>query len=56
MPNNIIKTKHLLKGDKGDRGSETGIDTTVPLTALIAFDGKEIPEGYELYEDTEGGE
>jgi len=56
MPNHVIKNKHLIKGDKGDRGGGVAADTTVPLTALIAYEGAEIPEGYELYEDTEGGE
>lgn len=45
MNKTIIK-KIILKGEKGDAGG-AGSDTTVPFNGVIAFDGDEIPEGYE---------
>ena len=56
MPNNIIKKKIIIKGDKGDRGGTSDDDTTIPINGLVAYDGEELPEGYTLYYDTEGGE
>ena len=45
----------LIKGLKGDTG-DTGIDSTIPLSGLIAIkDEIEIPAGYELYEYVEDG-
>ncbi len=56
MPNHVIKNKHIIKGNKGDRGDAGADDTTIPSTGIIAFEGNEIPEGYDLFYDTEGGE
>lgn len=42
----VKKKTIILKGDKGD-DSATGSDTTVPIEGIIAYDGEEIPEGYE---------
>lgn len=56
MPNFIIDKKVIIKGEKGNRGEISGNDTTIPINGIIAFNGEEIPEGYELYQDTEGGE
>ena len=56
MPNYIIKNKHIIKGTKGDRGDAGADDTTLPINGVVAFEGEEIPEGYELIYDTEGGE
>ena len=45
----------LIKGLKGDTGN-TGIDSTIPLSGLIAIkDEIEMPAGYELYEYVEDG-
>jgi len=46
--------KILVQGIKGD--AESGDDTTLPINGIVAFDGDEIPEGYELYKDTEGAD
>ena len=56
MPNYVIKNKHIIKGSKGDRGDLGATDTTIPINGVVAFDGDEIPEGYILVYDTEGGE
>ena len=55
MPNHVIKNKHIIKGSKGDRGGAGADDQTLPLNSLIAYDGDEIPEGYELYQEVEEG-
>ncbi len=39
----------LVQGIKGD--AESGDDTTLPINGIVAFDGDEIPEGYELYQE-----
>ena len=56
MPNYVIKNKHIMKGSTGDRGDLGATDTTIPINGVVAFDGDEIPEGYILVYDTEGGE
>ena len=49
----IIKTI-LLHGDKGDKG-EQGVDTTVPIGAILAYRDEDIPEGYSVYKEVEEG-
>ena len=46
-----IEKTILLKGVKGASG-EGGEDKTIPYESIIAFEGEEIPEGYELYKET----
>ena len=41
----IFKTE-LIKGAKGDRG-EAGEAESIPTDSVVAFDGEDIPEGYE---------
>ena len=42
----IIFKTDLIKGAKGDRG-EAGEAESVPSAGIIAYDGEEVPEGYE---------
>ena len=50
MPNVIYTNKHILQGEKGDRGETPETDTTAPINGIMLFDGDEIPEGYEEVE------
>lgn len=43
---NLIKKVIIIKGEKGDDTS-TENDTTVPVNGIIAYDGDDVPEGYE---------
>lgn len=36
----------LLQGAKGDKG-DTGDKFSVPINGIVAYDGEELPEGYE---------
>lgn len=48
MANNILKKTILIKGDKGDKGSDDA-DVTIPQGAIVGYDEEELPEGYELF-------
>ena len=52
MANLIFKTE-LIKGAKGDTG-DAGISYEVPTGAIIAYDGADLPEGYEDTDPPEG--
>lgn len=46
MANNVLFKTSLLKGPKGDRG-EVGVSDSIPSDGIIAYDGNNIPDGYE---------
>jgi len=46
MANNVLFKTALLKGPQGDRG-DIGEADAVPVDGVIAYDGEDVPEGYE---------
>jgi hypothetical protein len=46
MANNVLFKTTLLKGPQGDRG-DIGEADAVPVDGVIAYDGEDVPEGYE---------
>ena len=50
--NNIIFKTEFLRGAKGDAGTAQNYE--VPTGAVIAYDGDDIPNGYELTTPPEG--
>lgn len=50
--NNIIFKTEFLRGAKGDAGTAQNYE--VPTGAVIAYDGDDIPNGYELTTPPDG--